>query len=537
MKIRSTQRVKGAAAAVFAGLALVACGGGGGSSSGGAVPPVSSPPPPPPPAPPPPPVNAVPTAQATATPAAPQEGQPFVLDASASTDPEGVALTYTWSQLSGPPVTLATPNQAVLQVTAAEVTEDTEAVFRVSVSDGDLSSIEDVSVTFENIAQTPAFATPLSLVALASFEDRPIGLMQFFSSPVLITEAEPGGEQRIVAVDFRVSNDTLDVTLAPLLSDTFPAPSAISFVNGRWGTQFSGLAIAQEERGEVQVYVEGTNNSRPLTSAQNFTVDAPCAVEINSSEFSFPHIVIGQRNTGFTVYLSFAMQPMELFQVVANGQSLCGLIVPEVPIGGSFHFSSPEGYVLRTILAFNSNTNNLEVYSGNQGFDSLSDPNAYSLSQMSPVALNSTTPLRLVKAKTFSTGRRPQVLALLLTDDQHEGTHRLVLAGFDENRNIVQRTYSWPIGIPSDVIMDDLDQNWVPEIVVISETSPQAIVFGPAGFLPGSFQLPPEAPSFLEIGLGARAARQSLSNWFSASSLVIAYPDKKEVRLYQPQSE
>ena len=521
------------AAIIFA-AALSACGGGGGGSSsggGGAGPVSPSPPPPPPPA------NAAPSAQATATPASLHEGQPFTLDASASTDADGDTLTFDWSQISGPAVPLPSTNQSVLELSAAEVTEDTEAVFRVTVSDGETTSTADVSVTFENIAQTPTFSAPLSLVAVASFEDRPIGLTQFRSSPVLVTEAEPGGEQAVSAVDLQTSNTTASVTFTPLIPGTFPAPSALNSVNGQWGSQFSGLAVAQEERGEVRVYVEDPDGSQPLLLSQTFEVDSPCAVETNSVEFSFPHIVIGQRDMGFTVYLSFSREPMELFQVVANGQSLCGLTIPEVPIGGAYSFSAPEGYILRTILAFNSNTNDLEVYSGDTSLESRFDPNAYSLSQISPVALNSSTPLRLVKAKTFSTGRGPQALALLFTDDQHEGTHRLVLAGLDENRNIVHKTYSWPIGIPSDVILDDINRDWAPEIVVISETSPQAIVFEPAGFLPGAFALPPETPSFVEIGLGARAARQSLSNWFSASSLVIAYPDKKEVRLYQPHSE
>jgi hypothetical protein len=69
-----------------------------------------------------------------------------ILDGSASSDPNGTALTYEWTQISGPSVTLSDAATATASFTAPTFAYATLG-FRLAVGDGRFTVADDVSVT------------------------------------------------------------------------------------------------------------------------------------------------------------------------------------------------------------------------------------------------------------------------------------------------------------------------------------------------------------------------------------------------------
>jgi hypothetical protein len=85
------------------------------------------------------------------------EGTLVSLNGTGSMDPDGDALTYAWSQVSGPTVLLSDPSSATPSFTAPAVNPGGETlVFQLVVHDGQLASDPDtVVITVQNVNDPP----------------------------------------------------------------------------------------------------------------------------------------------------------------------------------------------------------------------------------------------------------------------------------------------------------------------------------------------------------------------------------------------
>jgi hypothetical protein len=79
-----------------------------------------------------------------------------ILDGSGSTDPEGSALTYTWEQIGGTPVSLEITDPVHPTFTAPGVQAGGETLsFQLTVSDGELTAADVVNVVVKNVNHPP----------------------------------------------------------------------------------------------------------------------------------------------------------------------------------------------------------------------------------------------------------------------------------------------------------------------------------------------------------------------------------------------
>jgi len=540
--INVTVGVRAALLAALTGCA--ACGGGGGGGGSGTVVGGVSPPPPPPPpvAPPVAPPSPVVTARAVASAASVQEGQPFTLDASTSTEAGGATLTYAWTQTSGPAVTIATPTSVALNLNAAEVTADTKAEFRVTATSGAVSSATTVEVTFANIAQTPVFMTP-QLAASALFNaSYPASIATIFGNwtyglvgtipagggPITITQVETTGPGTVVAS-----------SVSPF-AQTFTAPATFdmtqALVNGS-SIDFTrpSITVTEESANRYRVFRKSPGGSygAPI---QDISITRPCATEYG---YAGPpnalrtNVYVGQRARGFT----FLSETGAVLQEINTGQSFCAMAVVRAAISSNSGGLGGPTPALPDLIAVDTTANTVSHFGV-----STTDPTQYTLKSQAPLRLlSSATPLRFVAAtriwgvNQYGSWEQVAGLALVYSDGQHQGAHRLIMVGLDDSRIIRQETHSWTLGVPSDVIFDDVDDDNFPEVIVISSTSPQAMVYETDNrFMPTLPNAIADTPSFMEIGLGATKALPTMSNILSLGGLFVAYRDKNQVKLFYP---
>jgi chitinase len=95
-----------------------------------------------------------------------------LLNGSASSDPDGDSLSYSWAQVSGASVALQNAGSANPSFNAAQVSAQEILVFELTVSDGELSDVDSVSITLlppaSNTAPEVSVPASVSVVEGAS---------------------------------------------------------------------------------------------------------------------------------------------------------------------------------------------------------------------------------------------------------------------------------------------------------------------------------------------------------------------------------
>ncbi len=472
-------------------------------------------PPPPPPGPP----AVTITTRAAASPTTIKEGRPFTLDSAGSAASDGSTLTYTWSQVSGPAVTIASPNSPQLTLVAGEVTTDTPAQFRLTTRAGAVQSEALVNVTFANVNQTPMFRNGSVEISRAKLDVKPrylkrlarglmLGSSELATDPLQfshILNYEP--ELKPIALK-------LPTLQATALLDTIRLSAS---VNGSM-TMGPLLAALEPGAGRFRLLASPFGDGE-VWSAADFAIDEPCAVG-KSTMLSAPAIVVGQK-AGFTLVRDVHSTPGVL-HTQATDEPVCVILSPEGPIDRRY-FTSPSNFE-KDIVTVNPEANTVSVY-----HPSIGGIPPYDRTQRVPLQLNSSKPLKLI-AWSAGDDLTENAMALVFSDGEYEGEHRLVIIGVDDNRAVVQHTHAWTGAAPKTLVLTDLNGDVFPEIMIISPDAPQAVVFEATAPIASTIG-PLGPPSYFEIGLGATAAVSKREDILGAGGTVVAFAEQKIIKV------
>jgi len=149
-------------------------------------------------------------------------GDDVTLDASGSSDSDGDNITYSWVQVSGTPVVaLTNATTATAGFSAPVVTQDTDLVFEVTVSDSLLESKASVTVTI-----SPPNNPPIATVANVTINVDEGAAVSLDASP----SSDPDGDALTYAWA-QIAGDTVTLTNANTAIASFTAPIISSDTN------------------------------------------------------------------------------------------------------------------------------------------------------------------------------------------------------------------------------------------------------------------------------------------------------------------
>lgn len=256
------------------------------------------------PPPPPPPVNRAPTVEAGADQVV-KGGQTVILRGSAS-DPDSDLLTLTWTQVSGPFVTISGAAQTTASFVAPRLVQDNVLTFRLTVSDGKGGSAADeVRVTVQRnnpplvsagSAQIVDSAAAVSLSGTATDPDGdPLAFQWSQSAGPVVTlsdrnkltaffKAPQVGAETVLAFKLSVSDGlftseaAVNVVVRPV--NTLLFPYSLSTGNALLRDTFVGIALA---------------NLGATSSNATVTATDAAGAERNSVWLSSPIVARGQK--------------------------------------------------------------------------------------------------------------------------------------------------------------------------------------------------------------------------------------------------
>lgn len=498
-------------------MTLMACGGGGGNSP-------TSPTPPSPPgggS-----TNTVPVASATASNNSPFEGEKVTLDGSESSDADGDNLTYQWSQISGPALEFDTPTSVSTELSIPNLTVDGSARIQLRVSDGTVTSTADVTLNLQNIVLSPVIADAIIEEKSLSYSNRvlsiPTRIPGFESENYLVYETVE--KVFIDRFGYDDSDNPAIVKNQALETQT----TSVTF-EGSPGV-FVRNYLAEFRDDEV-VFFEPFGDPQEVLSVP---VEQPCSLASNEN-FNLGNTFIGSRG-GTSILVEFGGvvgdDPTLSTQLATfgTGSALCEMQIVQSPlVEGSAGFSDGR----QRLLAFDQNADAIIEYAINRNDEN----RIIGIEEMATVPVDLDAPegsnIAFVASKKIdSTGTKG--LALVYSDGETEGTHRLVIVGSNADGSILQETYQWEYGTPTSIVAGNVDNHQGDSLFITTADSPYGVIFKSGGFFAGgTAYLPLIGPNYFDIGIGHDVVQKTRLGSQSRRGIMATFPDQNLIKVFE----
>lgn len=538
-------------------LWLSACGGSSSSSPSPMVPP----PPPPPPA------GAAPIAAASASVTTIEEGQPFTLDGSGSTDTDTNMsdLTFTWTQLDGSPSEIISANEAITEIIAGEITSDETATFQLSVSDGTNTDTATIEINFTNIFQMPrstfTFDNPVAIssVELDSFPLQEGNLNT--GSRLLASPTGSDNINQVLLIDTFLSDGNSDLAF-PINNIIIP-DGVDQVLRTSPGAFRETFYFTDETNNEIIAFETDQSVDSNNQAVGSYPIESPCAIagpagsfvpffvtDVNSNISSFN--IVGQRNGGFEIIIPTFTQTQDsalptlsgstTLQSVGTNESYCymqyvnnsniaALQNDRPPLGGAIMAVDVDA---QTINLFIDHSTTADFSSFTAGTSANPD---YQLAESVSILPESDSNLEIVAINSLSNTQNNSDFIILLSDGNHIGEHRAVFVSLESEAGMTGpdalsfRTdiLSWDRGVPQNAVIIDPIVSFNQDLIVInSSTSPEAIIFERDTTLGrGDFN----GPSFFELGLDVDTIFQATIFAGTAGGLITHSPNTGVLQL------
>jgi chitinase len=261
------------------------------------------------------------------------------MDGSSSSDPEGHALTYRWTQTSGTPVAIADATAAVITFTAPA-----DAVsFRLVVGDGRQDSIPR-QATFSSSAP-PTVAASVTNVDTVAMGGPTSPAAAYGSSVTLVATPGPGGPFTYTWRQINSGADpavTLSSTTAQSPTFTVPLPTSTPF--GSTPTLTFGVRASDGQRTSPEATVKlkifsTLNNGTPSTGSLTvMSIVASKCVSCHSGTANSCPVGSGGNASGYGMGTKSAF--------LANGQGpSCGTTKNRLPPTNTYSASTKTSYL------------------------------------------------------------------------------------------------------------------------------------------------------------------------------------------------
>ncbi|WP_052419744.1 PKD domain-containing protein [Hyalangium minutum] len=212
-------------------------------------------------------VNRAPVARA-GSPQTVNEHGLVTLDGRGSGDPDQDPLTYAWEQTSGPPMVLAGANTAQPTFTP-EVAVDSVLTFRLTVSDGVVSSTDTVSVTVRDVNRRPvARAGPDRWM-----DERTSGVLDGRES------MDPDADTVLTYAWVQTAGPSVQLTGADTAQATFIAPEVSTSTQLVFQLTVSDGVLSQTDL--VEIWVAQVNRPPVANAGQGIAVEGGARVTLD----------------------------------------------------------------------------------------------------------------------------------------------------------------------------------------------------------------------------------------------------------------